>query len=66
MGLSISGTTVSVAVSETKSATASVGSRHRIQSDGSVSLTPGQTFKGAPGTYYKNPRIVADHWINWT
>ena len=66
MGLSISGTTVSVAVSETKSATASVGSSHRIQSDGSVSLTPGQTFKGAPGTYYKNPRIVADHWINWT
>ena len=66
MGLSINGTTVSVAVSETKSATASVGSSHRIQSDGSVSLTPGQTFKGAPGTYYKNPRIVADHWINWT
>lgn len=66
MGLSISGTTVSVAVSETKSATASVGSSHRIASDGSVSLTPGQTFKGAPGTYYKNPRIVADHWINWT
>lgn len=66
MGLSINGTTVSVAVSETKSATASVGSRHRIQSDGSVSLTPGKVFNGAPGTYYKNPRIVADHWINWT
>ena len=66
MGLSISGTTVSVAVSETKSATASVGSSHRIQSDGSVSLTPGKVFNGAPGTYYKNPRIVADHWINWT
>ena len=66
MGVKVDGTTVSVAVSETKSATASVGSSHRIQSDGSVSLTPGQTFKGAPGTYYKNPRIVADHWINWT
>lgn len=66
MGVKVDGTTVSVAVSDTKSATASVGSSHRISYDSSVSLTPGQTFSGAPGTYYKNPRIVADHWINWT
>ena len=58
MGLSISGTTVSVAESTTKSATASVGAKHGVKLIGPI------TVNGKK--YYAGAKPNCSTWINWT
>ena len=58
MGLSISGTTVSVAESTTKSVTASVGAKHGVKLIGRI-VADGKT-------YYAGAQPNCSTWINWT
>lgn len=58
MGLSISDTTVSVAESATKSATASVGAKHGVKLIGRTVING--------KTYYVGAKPNCSTWINWT